>query len=142
MGKRLSIGVILAFGFLSGCGGWQLVAHTPNMLDPSDDLPKQLKRMIEEQRGGAPLNLVVTEEKISGDVVMATQYQASATNYVIYFDRIESIELYQKKDTFSILIKDKNGKNLMRLLTKDPEEAKHMVDVIATLTQRAKAKVG
>ncbi len=140
MRKKHLLGIISTFCFLSACGGWQPVSHTPNMLDSSEDLPKQLQRMIEEQRGGAPLNLQVTEDKISGDVVVANQYQATASNFVVYFDRIESIELYQKKDTFSVLVKDKNGKLLLRLLSKDPEEAKHMVDVIATLTQRAKAQ--
>ena len=140
MKTRQWIGIIAAGCFLSACGGWQLIAHTPNTLDSSDDLPKQLKRMIEEQRGGAPLNLQVTEEKISGDMVMANQYSATASSFVVYFDRIESIELFQKKDTYSVLVKDKNGKLLLRLLSKDAEEAKHMVDVIATLTQRAKAQ--
>ena len=138
MSKRFIIGLVIALCFLSGCSRWKPVAYTPNILD-ADDLPQQLQRMIEEQ-GHAPLNLVVTDEKLSGDVISASQYAASASSYVVYYDRIETIEIFTAKGKYAVLMKGKGGKLLLRLVSQDPEEANHMADVVATLVQRAKSK--
>lgn len=120
-----------------GCSSWELIDYTPSNIMPEQALIKELRRILETQKK-VPLDLDVDEERWTWTTFIATDKYASANTKTVYYDKIDKIELYQKKDTFSILLKDKNDQLLYQFLIQERDEATNIVNVLAALSEKAK----
>jgi hypothetical protein len=145
MEMKLNVIVLLVIcSFSLGCGA-KLIAYEPNTTSVTD--PKAvIYRVIEEQPGGHTPQIVEVEDAkfkvtISASGVFYSYgsvgfYDSGLETSVVYYDSIETVELYSFRDYYNILIKNESGKVIYRVATYDLNKAKSFVDALHAMIER------
>lgn len=142
MNKRIKLIIALLFIaiLVFGCMARQ-IDYIPNPASIND--PKTIMyRVLEEQPGGhAPLEIDVKNDKfrvLASVRLHSTPFSLGSVQkaFVIYYDNIGSVELYRVKDYYNILILDKSGARIYRVVTYDLDKAKSFIDALQALINR------
>jgi hypothetical protein len=135
------IGFILLSCVLALLSCSKRIPYEPSPHRMTGDLVATLEHLLEQQAGtNAPVELEVTDKKISLIGMMARGLGLYPVTRTIYYEQIGNIEIYFKRTTFRVMVLDRGGHLLYRYVTYDEENAKMFVDVLLALKQRAAAQ--
>ncbi len=136
MDKQIkNIAALLFIGiFAVGCMAKQIV-YIPDSSSVND--PKTIiHRILEEQPGGhTPLEIEVKNDKIrvlASVRLSSTPFALGSVlkTFTIYYDNIGSVELYEVRDYYNILINGESGNVIYRVVTYDLDKAKSFMDAL------------